>query len=330
MKTLTATDDSLLCARPGWSFGTSSTSSPASSAAASPRRRARRTSRSRRCPTRWRAWSARPGRSCSSGARVEALRPTEAGRLLLARAREAAAAVEGFAHDMAALSGLTRGELLVGSIQSLNATLLPVPIAAFVGALPRHRAGRAHASRRRRSRTRSGTGARRSASSRARRPRRWAGSPVRRLYQERFVAIVRRADPLARRRQIPMAALRDRALALVPAGTYTGAVIHGACERAGFIPHVAVTLDSGEGLREIVRAGKAITILPERYLPAHDDRLCAVAPRRPDTDARRARAAQSRALRDARRRGVHAARRRSRRRKTFTTQRGKRADRKFF
>jgi len=87
---------------------------------------------------------------------------------------------------------------------------------------------------------------------------------------------VRRADPLARRRQLPVAALRERALALVPAGTYTGAVIHGACERAGFIPRVAVTLDSGEGLREIVRAGRAITILPERYLPAHDDRLCAV------------------------------------------------------
>jgi DNA-binding transcriptional LysR family regulator len=99
---------------------------------------------------------------------------------------------------------------------------------------------------------------------------------VRRLYQERFVAIVRRDDPLARRRQAPVAALRDRPLALVPAGTYTGAVIHSACERAGFVPRVALTLDSGEGLREVVRAGRAITVLPERYLPPGDRKLRSV------------------------------------------------------
>ena len=205
----------------------------------------------------------------------QALRPTEAGRLLLARAREAAAAIDGFSQDMAALQGLARGELLVASIQSLNATLLPLPIATFVARYPgialgvRTHPAEAIADAIRHGREEIGFVA-------GAPPETLAGLSARRLYRERFVAIVRRADPLARRRELPMSALADRALALVPAGTYTATVIHGACERAGFIPRVAVTLDSGEGLREIVRAGKAITILPERYLPARDDRLCAI------------------------------------------------------
>ncbi len=203
------------------------------------------------------------------------LRPTAAGRLLLARARDARAALDGFTADLAALHGMARGELLVGSIQSLNATLLPAPIARFVARYPgvalgvRTHPAEAIAQAVRHGREEIGFVA-------GAPPETLAGLSVRRLYQEQFVAIIHKSDALARRRKIPMAALRDRALALVPAGGYTATVVHSACERAGFVPRVAVTLDSGEGLREIVRAGKLITILPERYLPKHDDHLSAV------------------------------------------------------
>ncbi len=205
----------------------------------------------------------------------DGLRPTAAGRLLMTRAQQALAAVSGFSADLAALDGLARGELLVGSIQSLNATLLPAPIATFVARYPGIALSvRTHPAEAIAQAVRHGgeeigfvAGAP---------PETLAGLAVRRLYQERFVAIVHRTDALARKRRIPMSALRERALALVPAGTYTAAVVHSACERAGFVPRVVVTLDSGEGLREIVRAGKLITILPERYLPENDARLCAV------------------------------------------------------
>ena len=145
------------------------------------------------------------------------LRPTAAGRLLLARARDARAAIDGFAADLAALQGLARGELLVASIQSLNATLLPVPIARFVARYPgvalgvRTHPAEAIAQAVRHGREEIGFVA-------GAPPETLAGLSVRRLHQERFVAIIHKSDALARRRKIPMAALRDRALALVPAG----------------------------------------------------------------------------------------------------------------
>jgi DNA-binding transcriptional LysR family regulator len=203
------------------------------------------------------------------------LRATAAGRLLLARARAALAAVAGFADDLAGLEGLARGELLVATNPSLNATLLPRPVALFAARHPgvavqvRTYPAESLAAAVRQGREEIGLCAGVPAET-------LAGLTVRRLYQERFVAIVHRADPLARRRQVPLAALRDRPLALVPSGTFTGVVIHSACERAGFVPRVAVTLDSGEGLREIVRAGHATTILPERYLAPGDPTLRSV------------------------------------------------------
>jgi DNA-binding transcriptional LysR family regulator len=203
------------------------------------------------------------------------LRATPAGRLLAARARAALAAVDGFGDDVAALAGLARGELRIAAIQSLNATLLPSPLAAFSAAHPgieirvRTYPAEAVADAIRQGREELGLVA-------GAPPESLARLEVRRLYQERFVAIVHRLDPLARQKQVPVAALRDRPLALVPSSTYTGAVIHSACERAGFIPRVAVTLDSGEGLREVVRAGRGVTILPERYLAPGDRELRSV------------------------------------------------------
>ena len=261
---------------PPWSCAISTISWPASSTAASPRRRGRFTSRNRRCRTRLAGWSARWGCACWIAGRAMICAPRRRAACCWRARKMRWRAVTGFAADLAALQGLARGQLMVASIQSLNATLLPAPIARFVARYPGVALGvRTHPAEAIAQAVRHGgeeigfvAGAP---------PETLTGLSVRRLYQERFVAIIHKSDPLARRRKIAMAALRERALALVPAGTYTATVVHSACERAGFVPRVAVTLDSGEGLREIVRAGKLITILPERYLPKNDDRLSAVA-----------------------------------------------------
>jgi DNA-binding transcriptional LysR family regulator len=193
------------------------------------------------------------------------VRPTPAGELLAARARRSLEAIRGFSDDLAALRGLVAGTMRVASIQSLAVTLLPsalalyarkypgVEIIAHVGKadeiLDAVRDGRVDVGL-------------------------VAGPTLplpklvtfERLYREPFVAVVRTTDPLARRTQVSMAELKDRALVLVPALSPTGAIIHAAFATAGVVPQVRLTIDSGETLRELVRAGVGLTILPARYL----------------------------------------------------------------
>ena len=204
-----------------------------------------------------------------------ALQPTDAGRLLEARARAALAQVRSFSEDVAGLRGLRTGTLRIGSIQTLNATLLPAPLARFAKAHPgvvvsmetyatgevadAVRAGRVDV----------GLVAGMPASALARAPALAAAL----LYEEPFVVVVRADDDLARRRRVRLVELRDRAMLVAAPGTYTSDVVLAACARAGFAPRVALSLDSGEALREIVRAGLGLTLLPRSYVPAFDRAL---------------------------------------------------------
>ena len=208
------------------------------------------------------------------------LRPTPAGTLLAARARRTLETIRGFSDDLAALRGLATGTLSVAATQSLAATLLPPALARYARQFPgveidAHvapadevlaavREGRADVGL-------------------------VAGPTLplpkivtaERLYREPFVAVVRATDPLARRRQVAFVALRDRPFVLVPATSPTGAIIHAACAAAGLTPIVRLTIDSGETLRELVRAGVGVTILPARYLDGPQHGLRAVRLTRP-------------------------------------------------
>ncbi len=94
--------------------------------------------------------------------------------------------------------------------------------------------------------------------------------------REELVALVRKSDPLARRKEVRLAVLAGRELVLVPSGTFTGEIIHEACREAGFEPRVVLTLSSAEALCEVVRAGLALTILPADYLRPSDPELRSV------------------------------------------------------
>ena len=59
-------------------------------------------------------------------------------------------------------------------------------------------------------------------------------------------------------------------------GTWTRRLLDDACRAAGFAPQVVLELESGEALRETVRAGYGLTVLPAGYLRADDPGLVAL------------------------------------------------------
>jgi LysR family transcriptional regulator, transcription activator of glutamate synthase operon len=99
---------------------------------------------------------------------------------------------------------------------------------------------------------------------------------VQRLCSEELVAIVRRSDPLAKRRSVPLRQLANHSFVMVLPGTFTNGLIVEACRKAGFVPKVMLRLESGEAIREVVREGLGITILPAGRLSKRDPTLCAV------------------------------------------------------
>lgn len=208
---------------------------------------------------------------------------TAAGRAVLARLRSVDGELSALEDELAALEGVVRGELRIASIQSLNATLLPAPLARFARAHPQVRLtlrtlpsgdvpgavrdGRADLGL--------------MAGPAGPRP----GVALTEVAREDFVLIVRSDHALAARRAVRLADLGDEPLVLVPPDTTTGALLEAAFAAAGTTPRVLLRLDSGEGLREMVRAGLGSTILPSGYLPAADPvlrsvRLAAPAPQR--------------------------------------------------
>lgn len=204
-----------------------------------------------------------------------ALVPTPAGRLLEQRARRALGEVHAFADDLSALRGVVRGQVRIGSMQTLNSTLVPRPLARFALEHPAVQVslhtlaaediptaiveGRIDVGL-------------------------VAGAPanvlgeleVQRLCSEELVAIVRHDDVLAKRRTIALKQLADRGLVMVLPGTFTNGLIVEACRKAGFVPKVLLRLESGEAIREVVREGLGITILPAGRLGKRDPSLRAV------------------------------------------------------
>ncbi len=206
---------------------------------------------------------------------TQRIRATPAGQLLEARARRAVAELSGFSDDLSALRGVMRGELRIGSMQSLNSTQVPRPLARFALQHPGVEvslftlaaedipkaifAGRVD------------VGLLAGAPASALR-----GLCVQPLQSEQLVAIVRRDDPLAQHRSIRLHKLANRGMVLVLAHTFTRNLILNACQMAGFSPRILLSLESGEAIREVVRGGLGITILPAGYLHRRDPTLRAV------------------------------------------------------
>jgi DNA-binding transcriptional LysR family regulator len=208
------------------------------------------------------------------------LRVTEAGQRLVERARQALSALGALSDDLAEIASGARGRLRLCAVQSACVTLLPRALAEF---------SRTHPGVELSVRTLAAEKIAKAVASGQADLGFVAGAPSSALRdverelvrREELVALVRKKDPLARRKVVPLSALAERSFVLVPGGTFTGEIIHDACREAGFAPRVVLTLSSAEALCEVVRAGLALTILPGGYLRRSDSELCAVRLRNP-------------------------------------------------
>jgi LysR family cyn operon transcriptional activator len=203
------------------------------------------------------------------------LRLTDAGELVAQHARQALSAITSLNDELAALRGQLAGALRIAAIQSLSATVLPRALAQlslkYPGVKPSVRTLAAESIARAVASGRADVGLVAGAPRSALR-----GLSVQLLFEEPLVALVRRSDPLARAKRLRLARLAERELVLVPDGTFLSDIIHAACEKAGFSPRVRLTLASAEALRETVRAGLGLTLLPRGYVNPNDRELVAL------------------------------------------------------
>jgi DNA-binding transcriptional LysR family regulator len=203
------------------------------------------------------------------------LRLTDAGEVVATRARQALSAITALKDDLASFRGQVRGSLRIAAIQSLSATLLPRVLSRlardFPAIRPSVRTLAAESIARAVASGRADVGLLAGAPRSALR-----GLAVKVLFEEPLVALMRRTDPLARAKHLRLSRLAERELVLVPDGTFLSDIVHEACSRAGFTLTVRLTLASAEALRETVRAGLALTILPRGYASPADRDLIAV------------------------------------------------------
>lgn len=203
------------------------------------------------------------------------LRLTDAGELVAARARQALSALTALEDDLRALRDQIGGSLRIAAIQSLSATLLPRVLARLAREYPAIKPS---------VRTLAAESIARAVASGRADVGLLAGAPrsslrglsVKLLFEEPLVALMRRSEPLARLKTLRLSRLAGQPLVLVPDGTFLSDIVHAACERAGFVPHVILTLASAEALRETVRAGLGLTILPRGYASPDDRDLIAL------------------------------------------------------
>lgn len=200
--------------------------------------------------------------------------PTELGKRVLERGGRALAELDALSQDAAHLRGLKAGSLRVGSVQSLAGTLLPRWVARYLEQYPdivldlplvtsENAAGLVK------------TGKLDAALVVGPQP---SDSQLKRAScgDQELLAVVSAKHPLAKRRRIALAALAEEPFVLVPTGTFFAIAIEDVCRKAGFTPHVRARIASISGLCSLVRAGVAVTILPEGAIPSGDRELAQV------------------------------------------------------
>jgi LysR family cyn operon transcriptional activator len=187
------------------------------------------------------------------------LRLTAAGELLCGHARRILAEVDSAQVALSELKGLQRGTLRVGTVQTVNAYLMPHIVTAFASAYPRvglqieelaaddieHGLQTGH--------LQIGIGFV---------PTLNADIAAEALFEEELVLITNAEHPLAAQQSVPLCQVADHALAMLPKTFCTRRLWEAAAAQAGVQPRIALEMNTISALLAIVRQTHMATVLP--------------------------------------------------------------------
>jgi DNA-binding transcriptional LysR family regulator len=196
------------------------------------------------------------------------VRPTEAGETLVAHAQEIFARVEAAEADLGAVLGLRGGKLRVASFPSAGATLMPLAVAEFraghPGVLltlaegePEEIASRLKAGEFDLALLFEFPGVRERPS---------AGLRSAELLDDPMHVALPAAHPLARKRALRLADLRDQDWVQTSASSPCARHVVRSCLAAGFEPNVTFESDDYETVQGLVAAGVGVALIPRLAL----------------------------------------------------------------
>ncbi|MFY1675588.1 LysR family transcriptional regulator [Streptomyces sp. WMMC905] len=199
-----------------------------------------------------------------------AVRPTQAGAVLLPYARAALAAVSDGRLALDELAGLVRGRLSVGIVVSCSAVPVADLMADFHRSYPEVEVRLSEASSDvLAAGLRAGDVDVALIGTAGRPPQ---GLHHRIVADEPVVAGVVAEDPLAARDTVPLAELCERPLLCLPPGTGVRAVLEEACASAGLAPRITMEAADPHRLVQLAERGLGAAVLPAPFARRHGGR----------------------------------------------------------
>lgn len=188
------------------------------------------------------------------------VRLTEAGEIVLLRARRALAELDAVLEEVAAFKGLASGRLVLGAMQALAGLDLPRLLAAFHAAYPGIDVSlREDATRDMFTMAARGEIDLAIAALDVERPPGLDAVP---LVREPVLMALPAGHPLASQETVALRQLRDETFILFKQGTGLRTVSDRAAEQAGFVPHVGFQTSSHDRLLALVSEGLGVAFVP--------------------------------------------------------------------
>ena len=187
------------------------------------------------------------------------VRLTEVGRAVLPHARQIMRQVAEIRDSIDALEGLQRGRLVLGTMPTVTAHLIPTVIKAFREEFPAIDLRVVESSA---SGILEELAAHRLDLAVVTNAEPSAQIEVQPLLTEELYAIVPVNDPLAGRPEIDLRELSDRPFVVLEAGFSLRSVLWESCKSAGFSPRIAQEMSSIQGIKGLVEIGMGVSIAP--------------------------------------------------------------------